>query len=133
MRGTDLSDRVVAVAKEDPFIEASGALPFGAVERPAALGDVLRELLEEKPAKGARVPRVAGEERPLDRLGQADEAEDGPVEVGEVRAKDRLLFGGEGLDRVAHLRIVATLAAAAPRVSAALVRLARGRRRSQRG
>ena len=97
-----LADRVVAVADEHPLVEPRRPLALDAVEGTMALGHVGGELLEEQPPHRARVARVAGEHRPLHRLGQVDQAEDRPVEVGEVGTQDRLLLGGERLDRIAH-------------------------------
>ena len=112
MGAADLGDRVVAVADEDALVEARGALALDPVERPLAGRHVAGELLEEQPAQRPRVARVAGEQRPLDRLGEVDEAEDGPVEVGEVGLEQGALGGGEGLDRVvARGRSAATCSA----------------------
>ena len=58
-------------------------------------GQGLGELVEEQAAQRARVARVAGEQRALDRLRQVDEREDRPVEVREVRREARLLLLGE--------------------------------------
>ena len=102
VRASHLGDRVVAVAHEHPLVEARGALALDSVERPLATRDIAGELLEEEPPEGARVSGVTREQGPLDGLRQVDEAEDGPVQVGEMRPKDGLLLGGEGLDGVAH-------------------------------
>jgi len=72
------------------------------VEGAAAGRGVGRELLEVEPADGPGIPRIAGKKRALDGLRQVDEAEHGPVEVGEVRRQEALLLGGELFDRVAH-------------------------------
>ena len=100
VRAAELGDRVVAVAEEDPLVELGGALALVAVARGACVGQRVGELVEEQPAQRARVARVAGEQRALDRLGQVDQREDGPVEVRDVRRQARALGGGEGLDRV---------------------------------
>src|SRR4029079_5952759 len=50
----------------------------------------------------ARVAGVAREHRALDRLGQVDEGEDGPVEVGEMLLQELALGGGEFLGRIPH-------------------------------
>ena len=102
VRPADLRDRVVAVADEDPLVEAGRALAFGPVEGPPTLGYVGGELIEEEAAQRARVPRIPREQGALDRLRQVHEAEHGPVEVGEVAGEDLALGGGEFLDRVAH-------------------------------
>src|SRR5204863_4319850 len=81
----DLGDRVVPVAEEDALVKARRARALDAVERPAALGDVRRELLQVEAAKRPAVARVSGEERPLYRLRQVHEAEDRLVEVREMR------------------------------------------------
>src|SRR3954454_5776243 len=101
----ELGDGVVAVADEDALVELGGAialLPVVAWLRTVALGERVGELVEEEPAEGAGVARVAGEERALHRLGQVDEREHGPVEVREVRRQARALGGGEVVGGVAH-------------------------------
>ena len=105
MGAAELRHRVVAVAEEDPLVEAGGALALLAVERPrdAAL-EVAGELVEEQPPQRALVARVAGEQRALHRLRQVDEREDGPVEVREVGLEGGALLVREGLDRVVHER-----------------------------
>ncbi len=102
VRAADLGDRVVAVADEDALVEARGALALDPVERPLAGRHVVGELLQEQAPQRPRVARIAGEERPLDRLGEVDEAEDGPVEVREMGLEQGALGVGEGLDRVVH-------------------------------
>ena len=91
MRTADLGDRVVAVADEDALVEPRGALALGAVEGPATGRLVLSELLAVEPAQRARIARVAGKERALDRLGEVDEAKDGTVEVREMGPQELLL------------------------------------------
>ena len=97
-----LGDRVVPVADEDTLVELRRPLALDAVEWPPALGDVGRELVEEQPSERPAVARVARKQGALHRLRQVDEAEDGPVEVGEMAVEERSLLGREFLDRVAH-------------------------------
>ena len=104
MGAAHLRDRVVAVADEDTLVQPRGALALDAVERSPALRRVGGELVQEEAPEGPGVAGITGEERALHGLRQVGEGEDGPVEIGEVRAENRLLLGGEGLDRVAHLR-----------------------------
>ena len=59
--------------------------------------EIAHELVEEQPAQALGRPRVAGEQGPLHDLGQVDQGEDRPVEVGDVAAEDLGLVGGEGL------------------------------------
>ena len=91
----DLGDRVVAVADEHSLVEFRGALPLGAVEGPPTRRHLGRELLQIEPPHGPGIPRIAGKKRPLDGLRQVDQSEHGPVEIGEVRGKKRLLLRGE--------------------------------------
>ena len=100
VRSAELRDRVVAVADEDALVERRGALALAGVERGGAAGDVVGELIQEQPAQRPGVARVAREQRPLDGLRHVDQAEDGAIQIGEVRRHARLLFGGELLDRV---------------------------------
>ena len=67
-------------------------------------GQRVGELVEEQPPQRARIARVAGEQRALDRLRQVDQREDRPVEVRDVRRQARALGLGEGLDGVVHGR-----------------------------
>ena len=62
--------------------------------------EVADELVEEQPAQALRAAAVAGEQRALDHLGQVDQGEDRPVEVGEVPPEDVGLLGGEVLRHV---------------------------------
>ena len=64
--------------------------------------DVARELVEVEPPQRALVARVAGEQRALDRLRQAHEREDGPVEVREMGGEAGSLLLAERLDRILH-------------------------------
>ena len=100
MRAAELRDRVVAVAEEDPLVELGGALALALVRRRRR--DVVGELVEVEPPERALIARIAGEKRSLDRLGQPDEREDGPVEVREVGGEAGLLLLAESLDRVLH-------------------------------
>src|SRR5437763_312346 len=76
----------------------------------AGIRQVIREPLQEQPSERARVARIPREQGSLDRLGQVDQREHGPVEVREVRAQALELGLGEALDRIVHGRsIVATV------------------------
>ena len=61
----------------------------------AADVEVADELVEEQPAQALRAAAVAGEQGAFHHLGQVHEREHGPVEVGEVPPKDRLLGTAE--------------------------------------
>ena len=81
----ELGDRVVAVLGEDPGVEGLGprlADAGGARRRRAAL--VGQELVEQQAPQRLRASRVAGEEGPLDHLGQPGEREDRPDRVRHV-------------------------------------------------
>ena len=95
MGAPHLGDRVVPVAHEDVLVEPCRAFSLDPVKGSLALHHISRELLEEEPTKRSRVARVAREQRALDRLGQVDEAENGPIEVREVGPKEGLLIRGE--------------------------------------
>ena len=86
MRAAELGDGVVAVADEDPLVELARALALVA-SKGGAVRQRVGELVEEQPPQRALIARVAGEQRALDRLGQVDQREDRPVEVGEVGAR----------------------------------------------
>ena len=103
VRAAELRHRVVAITDEDALVELRGALAFAAVPG-AARGHGVRELVEEEAAQRARIARVAGEERALDRLGQVHQREHRPVEIREVRREPRALGGGQVVGRVAHGR-----------------------------
>ena len=91
MGAAELGHGVVAVAEEDPLVELLGALALFAVVAPARRGKALGELVEKEPPQRAGVARVAREQRALDGLGQVDQREDRPVEVGEMRREARSL------------------------------------------
>ena len=59
--------------------------------------EVADELVEEEPAQALGRTRIAGEKSPLDHLGQVDEGEYRPVEVGDIAPEHGLLVGGEAL------------------------------------
>src|ERR671910_1469859 len=99
---THLGDRVVAIADEHALVETGGALSLLSLEGAPALRDIGGELVEEEPSQRPGVAGVAREHRPLHRFGEVDEREHGPLEVREVRGKERSLLVGEGLGRVAH-------------------------------
>ena len=105
MSAAELGHRVVAVAEEDRAVEARRALALLAVEGPrdGAL-QVAGELVEEEPPERARIARVAGEERSLDRFRQVHQREHRPVEVGEVGREQRPLLLAEAFNGVAHRR-----------------------------
>ncbi len=102
----DLGDRVVAVADEDALVELRRPGSLLVVEGPAAGRGVGGELLQVEAADRPGIARIAGKKRALDGLRQVDEAEHGPVQVGEVGGEERLLLRGELLDRIAHRGIV---------------------------
>ncbi len=102
MCAAELSDRVVAVAEEDPLVELGGAGALVAIDLGGGFREVLRKLVEEQPAERALVAGVAREQRALDGLREVDEREHGPVEVREVRLKALALLVSELLDRVIH-------------------------------
>ncbi len=91
----ELGDRVVAVLAEHALVELVGARGVEGRRRRRPQGSCSQELVEEEPAQRLRRARVAREERALDDLGQVDEGEDGPVEIGEVRREGRALVGSE--------------------------------------
>ena len=99
MHAAELGDRVVAVLEEHPVVELLGpAQADGGVDGVVA-GDVevADELVEEQPAQALGRAGVAGEERALHHLGQVDQGEHRPVEVGEVPTEDVGLVVGEVL------------------------------------
>ena len=94
----ELGDGVVAVLEEHLLVQLLGTLEAdrrvdGVVAADVEIAD---ELVEEQPAQALRAAAVAGEQRALDHLGQVDEREDGPVEIGEV-APQRVGLGGREL------------------------------------
>ncbi len=106
VRAPELGDGVVAVADEDPLVEVGGAAALVALPGRGGRRGAQRvgELVEEEAPQRALVARVAGEERALHRLRQADQREHGLIEVRDVRREQRALVGGEGFDRVEHGR-----------------------------
>jgi hypothetical protein len=100
VRAAELSDRVVAVADEDALVELGGTLALGAVERPPSGGRIGGELVEVEASQCPLVARVAGEQRPLDGLGEVRQCEDRPVEVAEVGLERAALLRGEGFDGI---------------------------------
>ena len=108
MHTTELRHRVVAVLDEHLLVELLGPLQSDRrvdrrVARDVELAD---ELVEEEPAQALGRSRVAGEERPLDHLGQVDQGEDRLVEIGDVAPEDDLLVRGEALFGVGeHARV----------------------------
>jgi hypothetical protein len=102
VRAAQLRDRVVAVLDEDAVVQLLGLGGADLVDRRAGLP--LVELVEEEPSQRLLRARVPSEERALHDLGQVDDREDGPVDVGEVAREDRALLGREVFDdvRVGH-------------------------------
>ena len=98
----ELRDGIVAVLDEDPLVEL---LCLGGAD---VVGDgpglTVVELVEEQPAQRFLRARVAGEQRAFDDLGQVDDREDRPVDVGEVALENGPFLGRELLDdvRVGH-------------------------------
>ena len=86
----ELGHRVVAVLEEDLLVELLGPLQADRGVDRGVTGDVqlTDELVQEEPAQALRGPGVAGEQGPLDHLGQVDQREDRPVEVGDVPPQD---------------------------------------------
>ena len=73
----------------------------GGVDRVVAADvEIADELVEEQPPQALRAAAVAGEQRALHHLGQVDEGENRPVEIGEVPPQDVGLVGGELLGDV---------------------------------
>jgi hypothetical protein len=83
----DLGDRVVAVTDEDALVELRRAGTLLGVEGAAGGGRVGDELVEVEAADRPGIARIAGKKRPFDGLGQVDEGEHRPLQVGEVRSK----------------------------------------------
>ena len=79
-------------ARSTPIV-ASTRLIAGDVE-------VADELVEEQPPQALRAAAVPREQGALDHLGQVDQREDGPIEVGEVTPEDVCLSVGELLGDV---------------------------------
>ncbi len=103
----ELGHGVVAVLQEHLVVELlrPGPRPMVVSSGPSERGvDLVGELVEEQPPQALVGPGVAGEQRPLHHLGQVDQGEDGPVDVGEVPLEDLDLVGGEGLRGVEHGR-----------------------------
>ena len=98
----ELGDRVVAVLEEHPVVELLGPTQaHGGVDGGVAADvELVDELVEEQPAQALGRPRVAGEQGPLDDLGQVDQGEHRAVEVREVPAQDVGLVLGEVLGDV---------------------------------
>ena len=99
-----LGHRVVPVVVEDPLVQRGrpGHPDLGGRRLLPRL-DLVGELVQEQPAQGLARAGVAGEQRPLDRLGQVAQGEHRPVEVGDVRGQAGPLVGGELLDPVGRL------------------------------
>jgi hypothetical protein len=98
----ELGHRVVSVADEDALVELRGAPALVAVPGGGDRRQGVGELLQEQPPQRAGIARVAGEQRPLHRLGQVDQREDRTVEIGDVRREPVALGGREIVGRVAH-------------------------------
>ena len=80
VHAAELRDRVVAVLVEHPLVQPLGArsLPTSARRRrPRGRATSSEELVEEQPPQRLRRPRVAREQRALDRLRQVDSAKTG--------------------------------------------------------
>ena len=77
VNAAELGDGVVAVLEEHPLVELLGALEADGGVDAVVAGDVevADELVEEQAAQALRAAAVAGEQRPLDDLGQVDEGE----------------------------------------------------------
>src|SRR6185437_8007418 len=73
VRAAELRDRVVAVAEEDALVQIGCALALASLDR-GHLGHRGGELVEEEAAQRPRIPRVAREQRALDRFREIDEA-----------------------------------------------------------
>src|SRR5207247_1801600 len=94
VHAAELRYRIVAVLGEHPLVELLGARRADGGGRDSARRP-LEEFIQEKPAERLRRSGGAGEERGLADLGQVDEGEDGPVEVGEVGRERGPLLGAE--------------------------------------
>ena len=90
MDAAELGDGVVAVLDEDPVVELLGpGQPDGGVDAVVARDvEVADELVEEQPAQALGRAGVPGEKGTFDDLGQVDQGEDRPVEVGDVATED---------------------------------------------
>ena len=102
----DLGDRVVAVAHEDALVELRRPCPLVGVEGAPGGRGIAGELLQVESPDRPGIARIAGKKRAFDGFRQVHQAEDGPVEVGEMRGEDRSLLGAELFDWIAHRRIV---------------------------
>jgi hypothetical protein len=100
----ELGDGVVAVLAEDLLVEPFGALRAGGLRGGGARLELRGELVDQQPPQALRRARVAGEQRPLDHLGQRRQAEDVPVEVGDVAGEQLTLGGGEVLGHAGSSR-----------------------------
>jgi hypothetical protein len=99
VRAAELGHRVVAVLREHPLVELLGA--GGRVLAPQVVG----ELVEEQLLEALRRARVAGEQRPLDHLGQAGEREHVVVGCRDVPSEQlAVLVGDDQLDELADAR-----------------------------
>ncbi len=95
MDPTELGDRIVAVLEEHPVVELLGPGQAHGGVHPVVAADVeiADELVEEEAPQALAGAGVAGEEGALHHLGQVDEGEHRPVEIGEVAAEDLALLG----------------------------------------
>ena len=98
----ELSNRIVAVVEEHPLVQFLGPVEAdrGVDGMIAADVEIADELVEEQTPQRLGTAAVAREESSLDHLGQIDESEDRPVEIGEVAAQNIGLVRAEGLGDV---------------------------------
>jgi hypothetical protein len=82
MDAAELRDRVIAVVVEHPLVQLLRALAAHALGWAGGLP--LEELVEKQPAQRLRRPRIAREQRALDRFWQIDERENRLVRVREI-------------------------------------------------
>ena len=99
---TELGDGVVPVLDEHLLVEVFRPRQTdGGVETLVADDvELADELVEEQSPQALRAPAVTGEEGALHDLGQVDEREDRPVEIGEVPPEDVGFLGRELLGDV---------------------------------
>ncbi len=96
MHAAQLRDRVVSVVAEHTLIQLLGLVRAHArVACRRGAANAVVELVQEQPPQRLRRPRIAREQRALDRLRQIDEREHRPIDVREVRRNGRAFRVGE--------------------------------------
>ena len=102
MNATELSDRVIAVFKEDPVVELFGSFDAdGGVDREVSAHiEIAHEFVEKQTAQTLVSARITSEQSAFDDLGQVHQSKDRLVQVGEIAAEDRLFVFVEFFDCV---------------------------------